>query len=122
MKLDPRPITDDERAVLSRLLATDFQGVDALRDQSVDVQVVGRCDCGCPSIDLEPAPGRARSDQIGRLAPVELAVVPEADEPAGEIILFVDHGQLSYLEYVYYSASPPSSWPADERLSLIKPR
>ena len=42
-----------ERAVLDQLLNSEFPGVRALRDQVVDVQVVGRCDCGCPSIHLD---------------------------------------------------------------------
>lgn len=120
MKLHPRGLTEDERAVLGRLLVAEFQGVDSLRDQAIDVQVVGRCDCGCPSVDLEPISGRMRSDQAGRLAPVELAVAPEADEPPGEVILFVDDGKLSYLEYVYYSESPPTAWPSNDRLSLVQ--
>jgi hypothetical protein len=120
MQFDPRPLNDDERAVLGRLLTRDFQGVQALREQAADVQVVGRCDCGCPSVDLEPLPELSRSDQVGRLAPVELEVAPEADEPPGEIILFVDDGRLSYLEYVFYSDSPPKSWPTVERLSVFE--
>jgi hypothetical protein len=34
--------------------------------------------------------------------------VPTADEPPATVILFVDDGRLSYLEYVYYSESPPT--------------
>jgi hypothetical protein len=120
MQLDPRPLNDVEQAVLGRILSRDFQGVQALREQALDVQVVGRCDCGCPSVELEPSPLRPKSDQVGRLAPVELEVAPEGDEPPGQIILFVDDGRLSYLEYVDYSDSPPESWPAIERLSVVQ--
>jgi hypothetical protein len=120
MEIDPRALTDDERRILGQLLAVDFHGAEALRAQAVDVQVVRRCDCGCPSIDLEPVPGHERSNQVGRLAPVELAVAPKADEPPGEIILFVDDRELSYLEYVHYSELPPDAWPADDRLTLVR--
>ena len=119
MQINPRPLTDDEERVLRRILDADFRGVAALLEQFVGVQVVGHCDCGCPSIDLQPRPGSARSDQAGRLAPVELLVTPVADEPPGGVILFVDDGQLSYLEYVYYSEAPPSEWPSDDRLSRV---
>ena len=122
MQLAPRSLTDDERRVLGRILRTDFRGVAALREQFEGVQVTGRCDCGCPSVDLEPAPGTSRSDQDGRLAPVELEVMPESDEPPGQIILFVDDGKLSYLEYVFYSEGPPRAWPSDNRLSTIGAR
>ncbi len=121
MEVEPRSLTDDEQRVLERILEAVFQGVAALRKQLVGVQVVGRCDCGCPSIDLEPASERARSDQVGRLAPVELEVIPAAGEPPGAVILFVDGGKLSYLEYVHYSEAPPNGWPPDDRLSRVGP-
>ena len=120
MQFDPRPLNDDELAVLGLILARDFQGVEALREQAADVQVVGRCDCGCPSVDLEPLHQRRRSDQGERLVPVELIVAPEGDGPPGEVILFVDDGRLSYLEYVHYSDTPPDSWPTVERLSVFQ--
>ena len=50
---------------------------------------------------------------------MELRVAPVADEPPGEVILFVDDAKLSYLEYVYYSEGVPQDWPADERLSTV---
>lgn len=121
MQFDPRPLGDDERRVLAQILDAEFEGVAALREQLAGVRVVGRCDCGCPSIDLQPSPGSARSDLVGRLAPVELEVVPVADEPPGGVILFVDDGKLSYLEYVYYSEVVPREWPTDDRLSRIGP-
>ena len=122
MQLAPRSLTDDERRVLGRILRSDFRGVTALREQFESVRVIGRCDCGCPSVDLEPATGMPRSDQVGRLAPVELDVMHESGEPPGQIILFIDDGKLSYLEYVYYSDAPPRVWPSDDHLSTIAPR
>ena len=121
MQFDPRPLTDDERRMLVHILDAEFQGVAALRQQLELVRAVGRCDCGCPSIDLEATSESARSDQPRRLAPVELKVAPVADEPPGEVILFVDDGKLSYLEYVYYSEGAPHDWPADDRLSKVGP-
>jgi hypothetical protein len=50
-----------------------------------------------------------------------------SDEPAGrglpgEIILFVDDGRLSYMEYVYYDALP-TEWPSLDRISVsVQPR
>jgi hypothetical protein len=55
-----------------------------------------------------------------RLAPVEGRVASASDEePPGEIILFVDDGRLSYLEYVYYSDAPPPSWPPASQISTV---
>ena len=50
--MSPRPLTVRERAVLSALLALDFDGVGTLREQAVQAQVFGGCGCGCPSVDF----------------------------------------------------------------------
>lgn len=42
---------------------------------------------------------------------------PLGEGASGEIILFVDNGRLSYLEYVYYEA-PPTEWPTLNRISV----
>jgi hypothetical protein len=34
---------------------------------------------------------------------------PLADEPEGDVILFVKDGRLSYLEYVYYTDRAPTA-------------
>ena len=52
----PRALTTRERDVLVALLAVDFEGVDRLRRQAADVQVLGKCGCGCPSIDFFAGP------------------------------------------------------------------
>ena len=48
----PRPMTARERAVLTALLAVDFDGVERLRAQAAEAEVLGGCACGCPSIDF----------------------------------------------------------------------
>lgn len=53
-----------------------------------------------------------------RLLPAEGRVRPVGDEPSGDIIVFVDDGKLSYLEYVYYG-DPPSAWPSLDRVELV---
>lgn len=116
---DVRPLNPDERAVLTRLLAEDFDGAAELRAQAINASVVGRCDCGCPSIYLAPPSGSPRANLTSRLAPSEGRVAPKSEgEPPGEIILFLDDGKLSYLEYVYYGSVPPS-WPPLSRITTV---
>jgi hypothetical protein len=91
--------------VLDHLLSVDFDGVTELRDQAKDATVTGRCECGCPSVDLAVGPTASRSSLPRRLSPVEGRVAPVGEEPPGDIILFVDGGQLSRLEC---DAAPPS--------------
>ena len=114
----PRPLTGAESTVLALLLSVEFPGVDALRVQARSAVVVGGCDCGCPSIALEVPDGAPLVSGLrSRLAPAEAVVSPHGEGVPGEIILFVDDGQLSYLEYVYYDA-PPTEWPASDRISV----
>lgn len=116
---DVRPLHPDERAVLNLLLAEDFEGAAALREQARNASVVGRCDCGCPSIYLAVPSGSPRAHLGSRLAPAEGRVAPESEgEPPGEIVLFVDDGKLSYLEYVYYDVVPPS-WPPTSSITTL---
>jgi hypothetical protein len=119
----PRPLTSAESAVLTLLLSVEFPGVDELRVQAASAAVVGGCDCGCPSIALQvPEDAPLASGLSSRLAPAEGVVSPQGDGVPGEIILFVDDGRLSYLEYVYYDA-PPTEWPALDRISVsVQPR
>jgi hypothetical protein len=115
---EPRPLTDDEDRVLDLILAATFEGVEPLRAQSSDVRVVGRCACGCPSIELAVAADRRRSTRADGLVPVELNVAPLADELPGQVILFVRDGELSCLEFVFYEDRPPTEWPTSDRLSV----
>ncbi len=115
----PRALTPRERSVLDRLLGAEFPGAAEFRDQADDAVVVGRCDCGCPSIDLAVL-------KVCRLSPVpdgpvqaELRVTPMTGEPEGDVILFAKDGRLGCLEYVYYTNAPPSAWPVPSHLRLV---
>lgn len=120
MELDTlRPLSRSETEVLSFILAADFPQGARLRAQLKGLQVIGRCDCGCPSIDLETSSGALPATGFeSRLLPVEAVVSPARIEPPGEVIVFVDDGRLSGLEYVYYSDTPPVDWPGLGRLTL----
>jgi hypothetical protein len=120
MRLDQtRSLSEPEQRILSFLLATQVPGEAELRAQVPHVQVVGKCDCGCPTIDLEVPDSVRQAPVEGGRFPVEALVAPKVDEPNGEIILFLDAGRLSSLEYVSYLDNPPAEWPSFERLSLL---
>jgi hypothetical protein len=121
--VEPRPLSDAEQRILGALLSPEFPGVTELRAQVPHTQVIGKCDCGCPTVDLFVSPEVPRSDVVtrSRLTPVEGRVRPVGDEPPGDIILFVDDGRLSCLEYVSYNNPPPSEWPALDRVAVTAP-
>ena len=105
-----RALEGSELAVLRALLSADFDGVAELRAQAERATVVGRCACGCPSIELAVPGDLPRSPCAEPLAPVEARAGDHA------VILFLDDGRLSYLELVHVDDQPPTSWPAVEQL------
>jgi hypothetical protein len=119
-----RPLSEAELGVLNALLAHDFSGVEQLRAQLPHVQVVGKCDCGCPTVELRVPEGIAASPVTtdSRLAPVEGNVRPAVDGPPGNIILFVDDGRMTSLEYVSYADPPPKEWPPLGRITITRTR
>jgi hypothetical protein len=121
VKIDPsRPLNDAERAVLGFLLGPDFKGAKELRAQVLGARVIGNCDCGCPTVDIEVDANAPSSLLIGPLAPVEARVSPVGNDPPGEVILFLKKGRLDSVEYVYYSDRPPTRWPTLDRLSIVQ--
>ena len=102
-----RPLSNTERQVLGLLLAMDFPGAPELRAQVDSVVVSGTCACGCPSVDLV-----VESDV--QLAPVTSRTPVNAEVDGvlgGGLIVFVDDGRLSGLEYYSVEDVTPSDWP-----------
>jgi hypothetical protein len=121
VEIQGRSLTGDEAAVLNLLLSVESDGVAELREQAKVATVTGRCNCGCPSVDLSVGFDAPRSPYEGRLWPVEGQIAASSGDPPGEVLLFLDDGRLSYLECVWYGEMAPSSWPIIESLST-RPR
>lgn len=97
------------------LLDVDFDGVERLRQQAVDVQVLGGCDCGCPSIDFFTGPS-------GGMTPVVNAGIRDSKSFDGLFLYLVDApgvGQiLGGIEWVGQGESDPKELPAPEDLEI----
>ena len=109
MKPDARPLNEEERRLLGVLLQPKFDGVRELREQATAARVVGRCDCGCPTVHPWTDGPPARAMRQRRVSPVEGRIAPEHDEPPGEILLFLQDDRLASMEYVYFTDSPPDA-------------
>ena len=118
VRVDRRSLTNVERHVLERLLSEDFPGVEQLRVQASHAEVVGVCDCGCPTIDLVVTGAPIAEALIdSRVAPVELDIGPDEEGAPGTILVFLRDGLIESLEYVYYSTDVPTTWPDPSRLT-----
>jgi hypothetical protein len=111
----PRPLTARERDVLAALLAVDFDGAERLRSQAAEVQVLGGCGCGCPSIDF--VEGRGNGMDI-----VMNAGVKDSETFDGLFLFTVDvpgEGDvLGGIEWVGQGETDPEELPAPESLTI----
>ena len=118
VKIAPRPLISDEHAALDLLLSVDFDGATDLRAQARDATVVGRCDCGCPTVDLA-VPDTAPAEGLHRrVSPVEGRVTTHGGEAPGEIVLFLKEGRLDSLEHVHHDLVR-TSWPPIGRIVTV---
>ena len=112
----PRPLTRDEAAVLGLLLAQEFPGVDALREQARELTATVGCTCGCGTIALHPLGGPPA--EVRDRVPVEGTVTGSDGEPVGLVLLFVDDGRLSALEVAGF-VDEPLAMPSSDRVADV---
>jgi hypothetical protein len=120
---NPRPLSDAEKKITLLLLSREFPGAQELRAQVDHAQVVGECDCGCPTIDIEVAEAAPRSlpqSGAGPL-PYEGSVASDGEDPAGGIILFSSNGYINSLEYYPMRDPSPPDWPDLTRIEVVGP-
>lgn len=100
----PRPLNSRERDILDLLLSVDFHGAVELRQQAASV----RAEREGMIIDLIVEAGTPSATVVGR-TPVEAVV--DGDGYDGGLLLFVDEGQLSALEYWWVTEERPEVMP-----------
>jgi hypothetical protein len=91
-----RSLTKEERALLEWLVANGTQDTQHYASQIADVSVVGRCTCGCPTIDLA-----VREHQQQKTAPSSIIADFVGKSPEGidvGVILHAREGWISELE------------------------
>lgn len=109
----PRPLTEREAEVLGGLLAVDFEGAQELRRQAEVATAIGRCRCGCATIDLAVGKERAKPARVN-----QSPVPAEGRWAEGGIILFVEDGWLSGLEIYTWSDDPPRVFPPPNEIEF----
>ncbi len=111
-----RPLGKREEATVRRLLSRDFAGVEELRDQVARTCVAGPWVSGSAYIQLAVADQVVRSPFADGPTPGEAWAYDASWEPAGTLLLWVDNGYLSALEYGWVTADVPAELPPVERL------
>ena len=116
MPVEPRDLTDRERALLAHLLrAATFAGADQLAAQVGATRVTG----GLPTLlDLEVAGTVPPSAVTDGPAPVRAYVETPQGDIEGEILVWVTDGYLSALEFAWYTDQSPSRMPPPERVRV----
>lgn len=107
-----RPLSASERQVLDVMLTLDFPGVVELRAQVDAARVTRQCDCGCPSIDLV-VEGDVPLAKVVSRTPANAEVDGVL---GGGLVVFVDDGRLSGLEYYWAEDAVPGTWPNLDRI------
>jgi hypothetical protein len=98
---------------LSFLLEPEFPGVEALRLQAGTASVVGRCECGCATIELATDPAAPAAEVVREPNAVEARGRARDDgRPPPELSLFVRDGRLSSVEIVSYDEPVFDVFPA----------
>jgi hypothetical protein len=115
---EARPLTDTERTALDFMLAAEIPGAETLREQSRTARVDGRCNCGCPTINIEVEQGTPRINAM----PGDHVVATAVSRNPGytHLMLWVTDGYLSGLELAWLDG-PPEEFPAPEEFEAPMP-
>lgn len=114
--VEARPLNQNERDVLNVVLGAASPEAAALRAQIEVARVTGRWG-GSPSVDLEVPETFAPAQVASGVLPVDAEVVDESGEPVGEILVWVEEGRLSAIEYAWYTDKAPASLPDADRIT-----
>ena len=114
--MNPRPLTDQEKAILLLMLKSADET--ALLAQLPYVIVTRHWVGDLPSVDLSVNSEAPKADVPDGPMRVQGDVMDEEGEPIGLILLWVTNGALSAMEFAWYTDDPPHEWPETPRVAL----
>lgn len=114
----PRPLADDERQLIDRMLEKIFDGRDQLREQLVDVRVVAHGPPDTRTIVFASPPSTKPRIETGERVPVDAVMVDE-DGVNIEILLHVVDGYARELEIYRVDGTPIQRTSLDAPLKLV---
>lgn len=115
-------IRDDLSAEVRGLLdcvlrQSDFPGCDELARQTSTVSVLGG---PVTMLDLRVSQSTPASLFADGPIPVSIEVSDESGAPAGELLVWVDTGRLSALEFAWWTDDPPRRLPSPSRVKVTR--
>lgn len=118
--IQPRPLTDLESDVITKLLSVGGAGADEFRTQIPYLQVIATWGVGSPSVELAVRPGAAQAAGFADGIFANGAVTDRNELPVGEIILWVENGWLSGIEYAWYTDERPRVLPEPAQIEVLR--
>jgi len=112
----PRPLEAEEQELIEALLGAARSGASRYLGQLANVQIVGACRCGCPSVDLAVPSG----PRNGAPTPLVLADAESPGEIQVGVILWVCGGALSGLEVHPWDGTRGVRLPRPETLTNLR--
>ena len=110
-----RPLTDEERNLLGWLLANGSPDAEAYLSQIGNVNVVGKCTCGCPTLDLALGESEQRKTAPSLILADFVGTTPEGVEVG--VVVHAREGEISELEvYAISDWKGPFNLPSVESL------
>jgi hypothetical protein len=113
-----RQLSDLERQVVARILSVDLPGVVELRDQLELAEVLREWGTMGPSVDIWLPADCARSMCEADLFPADARVTGGDGNYEGELLLWLEGGRLSALEYAWVTDDPPVALPSPDRIQM----
>ncbi|WP_280313563.1 hypothetical protein [Nocardia abscessus] len=117
--IPPRALTDLETSVVTKLLSSNAPGAAEYLAQVPYSQVVATWGVGSPSVDLAVRPGAVQASGSPDGIFASGAVTDHNGSPIGEVILWVEHGWLSGIEYAWYTDERPHTLPEPGQVELL---
>ncbi|MRH89869.1 hypothetical protein GFY24_20890 [Nocardia sp. SYP-A9097] len=114
----PRSLSGREEAILLKVLSGDVEGAARFLGQIPFAKVVATWGVGSPSVDLEVLAGAEAVRGMDGLLPVGAEVRDQSGEYIGEILVWVDGGYLSAIEYAWVSDDRPTVLPDPAALTV----
>ncbi|MFJ7218066.1 hypothetical protein [Amycolatopsis sp. NPDC098790] len=114
-----RELTRAEREVLEFLLSADFAGAEELRAQVPQCRVVAVWAAGQPSVDLAVPETVATARIADGEIPAASEVRDAAGQYVGEVLVWVEGGRLSAIEYAWVTDDAPDRLPDVSKMKLV---